>query len=226
MKSLFAMSLLDIPATASRRFRAAVRSADGRSGSATQACSGHRIRRTAPARSRRRTADAGATDSARRPPPPARPHRPPSPCRRAPDIRSTPQQTFTVLGRERFGMARNGIRQRQRQLVGELASPVRHGGVAPLRCHLQADQLMGRLTTVAGLRGGVADGRHRVGQISACRQCPSGRDREGGVHVHVGVRHVRRASSRAAFASADWPSLACASVSAKQVAGRKPVVMP
>ena len=50
---------------------------------------------------------------------------------------------------------------------------------------------MGRLTTVACLRGGVANGRHCVGQVSACRQCPSGRDREGGVHVHVGIRHVR-----------------------------------
>ena len=100
------------------------------------------------------------------------------------------EQPLAVLGRQRFGMAGNGIGQRQRQLVGEFARPLRHRSVAPLRRHLQADQLMRRLTAVARLGSGLANRRHRVGQVSARRQRPSGRDSEGGVHVHVVGGHA------------------------------------
>ncbi|MCW2663127.1 MAG: hypothetical protein JWP83_4279 [Mycobacterium sp.] len=69
---------------------------------------------------------------------------------------------------------------------------VPHPGIAPLRRRLDGDQLVGRLGSFARLRGGGSRGRNSVGQATACRQRPTGRQRQAGVHEQVVGRYTRR----------------------------------
>ena len=219
--SRFAMSLLDSLRRPTRRSRADVRSAGGRSDCAARGCSGRRIRRTAPARSLRRTAAACAAGSARRPPPPAPPHPRPSLDRRAPDSRSTPSSRPSPslaasasawrATASASGSDNSSASSRARSAIE--ASP--HCAAACTQTSSWVGWPRSRAFAAASRTAATASVKYPPAASAHPRRHAQGRC------ACTRSRPARSPAPRSStsFASVDCPSLACASVSAKAARG-------